>query len=185
MLANLCVANVPALIQQLFSIPTREVTMLPDRRTLSTLFAFALFLAIPSALEAQAGSRTSLRREIEALNASMVAAFKKEPASVARFYSDDASIIGSGSRSVGRAEIDKYWSAIGGFPDWKLEVLEVGGDSATPWLHGRSTLVSQSGRLMVTEFVGILKRQSNGELKYYIDMYVSAAPSVRPSPPPR
>lgn len=157
--------------------------MIPHPRAFSALTALGL-LAItwPSTARAQAASATSLRAEIEALNVSMVAALKNDPPSVARFYTDDASILGGGSRYAGRAQIDKYWAEATMFADWKLEVLEVGGDSASPWLRGRSTLVGRSGRSMVTEFVGILKRQSNGELKYYVDMYVAAGPGMLPPP---
>ena len=61
------------------------------------------------------------------------------------------------------------------FTDWKLEVLEVG-EGPRPWVRGRSTLQGRSGRTMVTEFVGLLKRQPDG-LKFYLDMFVAAAPA--------
>ncbi len=54
-------------------------------------------------------------------------------------------------------------------------MIEVGGDSPTPWVRGRSTLWAQERRI-VTEFVGILKRQPDGQLKYFVDMYVAAPP---------
>ena len=108
----------------------------------------------------------------------MVAALKADPASVARFYTDDASILGGGQRHVGREQIDQYWRSATMFADWKLEVLEVGGDATTPWMRGRSTLLGKSGRTMVTEFVGLLKRQPDG-LKFYVDMFVMAEPMRR------
>ena len=116
---------------------------------------------------------------------SMTAAFKADPASVARFYTDDASIMGGGQRSVGREQIDRYWRDATMFADWTLEVLEVGGDGPSPWVRGRSTLHGRSGRSMVTEFVGLLKRQPDGRLRFYVDMYVAASPGpgLR-SPPP-
>lgn len=122
----------------------------------------------------------SLKSEVDALHAEMVAAFKREPASVARFYTDDASILGGGQRSVGRAQVNKYWSE-GPMPtDWALETLEVGGEAQAPWVRGRSTLSGEGGRRMVTDFVAILKRQADGRLRYYIDMYVgSGAPVMR------
>jgi hypothetical protein len=61
-----------------------------------------------------------------------------------------------------------------------LEVLEVGGEgSSSPWVRGRSTLQGESGRTMVTEFIGLLKRQADGTLKFYVDMYVSAGAPLR------
>ena len=51
----------------------------------------------------------SLHSEIAALDASMVAAFTRDPSSVAAFYTDDAAIIGGGQRYQGRAAVDEYW----------------------------------------------------------------------------
>jgi len=62
--------------------------------------------------------------------------------------------------------------------DWTLEVLEVGGDRQAPWVRGRSTLVSQSGRRMVTDYVGILKRGADDRLRLYIDMFAAGSPGV-------
>lgn len=93
-----------------------------------------------------------------------------------KFYADDATIVGGGQRGHGRAEIDRYWASATMFADWKLEVTEVGGDGSTPWVRGTSTLVAKSGRTMVTEFIGLLKRQPDGNLRCYVDMYVAAPP---------
>ena len=141
-------------------------------------------LAAASALSAQQApakapprgqsAPAALRAEVEALNAAMVAAFKRDPASVARFYADDATIVGGGARSEGRAEIDRYWAAITGFADWTLEVLEVGGSRDAPWQHGRSVLTGRDGRTQAVEFLGVMKRDRGGRLRFYIDMYVPA-----------
>jgi len=144
-------------------------------RTVPALVA-ACALALPS--DAQ---QATLREDVESLLTAMVAAFKTEPASVARFYTDDASILGGGQRAVGRAEIDRYWREATMFTDWNLEVLEVGGEGRTPWVRGRSTFHGRSGRMMVTEFVGLLKRQPDG-LRFYVDMYVAASPDIRRVP---
>jgi ketosteroid isomerase-like protein len=136
----------------------------------------AAALLMSSVAQAQ---NTQLERDAQALTSAMVAAFKADPASVAKFYTDDASILGGGQRAVGREQIDAYWRGATMFADWKLEVLEVGGDGASPWMRGRSTLQGKSGRTMVTEFVGLLKRQPDGTLKFYVDMYVAASPGMR------
>lgn len=123
----------------------------------------------------------ALRREVEALHNEMVAAFRRDPTTVARYYTDDASIMGGGARAVGREQVDRYWRE-GPRGEWTLEVLQVGGDASSPWVRGRSTLASTSGRRMVTDYVGILKRGSDGRLRFYVDMYVGAAgPMLRPS----
>ena len=135
--------------------------------------------AIAQAPASRPASVTSnaLRQEVEALSVAMVAAFKSNPASVARFYADDARIMGGGGNFTGRAEIDGYWAGATMFTDWALEVTEVGGSAESPWVLGRSTLTGASGRTMVTNFVGILRRGGDGTLKYHIDMYTMAGPS--------
>ena len=115
----------------------------------------------------------TIRQEVETLHAAMVDAFKRDPASVAQYYTDDATIMGGGARSVGREQVDRYWRE-GPKAEWTLEVLEVGGDSQSPWVRGRSTLAGSGGRRMVTEYVGILKRGSDGRLRFYVDMYVAS-----------
>lgn len=122
----------------------------------------------------------ALRREIEALNGAMVAAFKQNPASVASFYTDDARIVGGGTRIQGRQAVDAYWAPLTGFADWKLEVLDSGGDASSPWLLGRSTLIGPGGRMMITEYLGVLRRMPDGTLKYAVDFYTSA-PRPRPA----
>lgn len=140
--------------------------------------AATAFVMVASATTAQA--QQPLRQEAESLLSEMVSAFKADPPSVAKFYTDDASILGGGQRTVGRQELDAYWRGATMFADWQLEVLEVGGEeSSSPWVRGRSTLHSRSGRTMVTEFIGLLKRQPDGRLKFYVDMYVSASPAMR------
>ncbi|MEX2153072.1 MAG: nuclear transport factor 2 family protein [Gemmatimonadaceae bacterium] len=125
----------------------------------------------------------ALRQEIDALHAGMVAAFKTDPATLARFYADDASILGGGGRYVGRTQVDQYWrEGSSMIAEWNLEVLEVGGDTTTPWVRGRSTMLGKSGRRMVTEYIGLLKRQPDGQLRFYVDMYVAASPGPRRSP---
>lgn len=139
-------------------------------------FILAAALMLPVTTEAQ----QPLRQEVEALLGAMVTAFKTDPASVARFYTDDASILGGGGRYVGREQIDQYWAGATMFADWRLELLEVG-DGSSPWVRGRSTLHGKSGRTMVTEFIGILRRQPDG-LRFYVDMYVAASPGMRRTP---
>jgi ketosteroid isomerase-like protein len=114
---------------------------------------------------------TTLRREIEALNAAMVAAFKRDPGSVATHYTDLAALIGGGQRFQGRALVDEYWKGATSFTDWTLEVIDVGGPPHAPWQYGRSVLTSRSGRAIQTYFVGLLRRQPSGELKFDVDAF--------------
>ena len=138
-------------------------------RLAPAVVALAIALTIPAAACAQAGT---LRQQVDSLHVAMVAAFKADPASVTKFYTDDASIMGGGGRHVGRTQLDEYWKQAAMFADWKLEVLEVGGGMDAPWVRGRSTITSKSGGSMVTEYVGILKRQGNGALRFYVDIFV-------------
>ncbi len=117
-----------------------------------------------------------LRREIEAANQAMVAAFNRgDLFGVARYYADDARIMGPRGELVqGRANIDRYWTGIKNPKSWALEVFEVGGSRDDAWQLGRSTLVSgapgQEGTY-VTDFIVLWRRQADGRLRIYIDMY--------------
>lgn len=126
------------------------------------------------ALVSPLGAQSPLRRDVETLFSDMTTALKTNPASVAKFYTDDAMIAGGRTRVTGREAVDKYWADLSGFTDWKLEVIEVG-DGTTPWVRGISTLVGATGRNSVTEFLGLLKRGADGKLRFYVDMYIPAA----------
>jgi ketosteroid isomerase-like protein len=143
----------------------------------------------PSALterDVDAAFKLVLRREIEAANAAMTAAFNRgDYLAAARFYTDDAQIIGPGGlRVTGRAAVDRYWTSIPAGARWTLEVLDLGGSAVSAWQLGRSTLVTPSRdgsgttNTSVVDFIAIWQRQSDRSLKLYIDMYVPA-----PRPP--
>lgn len=117
---------------------------------------------------------TALHQEIASLHTSMVAAFRSNPASVARFYTDDARIIGMGSQASGRAEVDAYWSRNAGAGDWSLEIIDVGGPRDAPWVLARSRLTGSGGRQMTSNYLAILQRGADGALRYRIDLYTSA-----------
>ena len=118
-----------------------------------------------------------LKAEIDSLHSAMVAAYRADPASVARFYTDDAQVIGMGMHSSGRAEVERYWGQSPSGGDWTLQTLEVGGTRDAPWLLGRSTLVGQGGRRMVTDYMAVLARGADGKLRYRIDLF---SPADRP-----
>jgi len=141
------------------------------RRLARSVLAAALI--VPATLRAQ---RSDLRQEIDSLNRAMEHAFlKRDMMAVARFYADDAKLMGPRGADVsGRAAIDRYWSEIEGAKSWKLEVLEVGGDRTTAYQVGRSTLVTTAAggdRTSVSRFVVIWKRQPDGRLKIALDFY--------------
>ncbi|HZI29952.1 MAG TPA: serine hydrolase [Gemmatimonadaceae bacterium] len=119
-------------------------------------------------------AQSALRAEVDSLHAAMVAAFKQDPASVSRFYTDDAVIQGMGRRLKGRAQVDEYWRQFTSARDWSLEILEFGGTRDSPWLLGRSTLVSSSGMRQATDYAGVLERGADGKLRYRLDFYTRA-----------
>ena len=141
-------------------------------RPLSRVVLAAALLA-PAAVLAQ---RPALRQEIDSLNRAMEQAFAKgDMAAVAKFYADDAKLMGpSGGDVSGRAAIDRYWLDIKGAKSWKLEVLEVGGDRTTAYQVGRSTLVTSRGgadQTSISRFVVIWKRQPDGKFRIALDFY--------------
>jgi ketosteroid isomerase-like protein len=130
----------------------------------------------------QAFEDRAIRRELAAINDAMAATFNRgDYLGAARFYADDAQIIGPGGlRVTGRAAVDRYWTSIPAGSTWRLDVLDAGGGRNSPWQLGRSTLVTPSRsndgttNTSVVDFVAIWKRQADGTLKLYIDMYVPA-----------
>jgi uncharacterized protein (TIGR02246 family) len=132
----------------------------------------AVSLLAPAAVHAQ----RPLRQEIDSLNRAMEQAFAKgDMAAVAKFYADDAKLMGPrGSDVSGRAAIDRYWLGIQGAKSWKLEVLDVGGDRTTAYQVGRSTLVTTragADQTTVSRFVVIWKRQPDGRFRIALDFY--------------
>jgi ketosteroid isomerase-like protein len=131
-------------------------------------------LAVSSA--ADEADMSVLRPVIEEHNRKMVEAFKRgDYLAVARFYSDDATILSHRGQKVrGREAIDKYWTGIKGAKDWKLEVIELGGDRETIYQIGRSTLTTErEGKesIYACDFVVIWKRQPDGSYKIHVDIY--------------
>lgn len=130
-----------------------------------------------------AAEPAELRREIEQVNQAMAAALGRgDLVAVARFYADDARIMDGNKIVRGRADLDAYWTRTKNAKSWKLEVLEVGGSKNEPWQLGRSTLVSGAAgqeRTSIVDFIVLWRRQPDGKLKIYVDMYVSG-PKPKP-----
>jgi ketosteroid isomerase-like protein len=137
--------------------------------------SIALALAIPATLVAQ-----DLKKQVEGLHTAMVSAFAASPASVAKFYTDDAGVVGGGFRAVGRTAMDDYWKSIGPGHTWKLEVLDVGGIPEAPWVHGLSTLTNPTGRVSATEFIGLLQRGVDDQLRFRVDAYAGGPAKAQP-----
>jgi hypothetical protein len=120
--------------------------------------------------QSAAPDRVALEKELNALHAEMIAAFREQPASVARFYTPGAQIIGGGRRVTGD-QIAGYWGSLPAGATWTLEMLDFGGSIAEPWVLGRSTLQRDGGNRMVTDYVAILRRGTDGRLRYHLDMF--------------
>ena len=145
-----------------------------NRRIACYLIACILAFAAAPPLAAQ---QTALHAEVTRLNEEMMAAFRSgDRAAVARFYADDARIVGPQRRVVqGREAIDRYWASVGSPAEWKLEVVEVGGSADEAYQLGVSTLTSP-GRdgtpdTYTCDFVVIWKRQPDGKLRITLDQY--------------
>jgi uncharacterized protein (TIGR02246 family) len=131
---------------------------------------------LPLALADDEADMASLRSVIEEHNRRMVEAFKRgDYLAVSRFYADDATIFSyRGQKVRGREAIDKYWTSIKGAKDWKLEVIELGGDRETIYQIGRSTLTTERDGKQSTyacDFVVIWKRQQDGTYRIHVDIY--------------
>jgi len=118
----------------------------------------------------------AMKAEIEAVNREMEVAFgRKDLLAVAKFYADDARLIGPRGQEVrGRAAIDAYWANIRNPKSWRLEAFDIGGSANEAYQFGRSTLVQENStgdRTSVTDFVVVWKRGSDGKWKIALDFY--------------
>lgn len=140
--------------------------------------AAIVIAALTTLTTVAAAEPPGLRREIEQVNRAMETALGRgDLIAVARFYADDAQIMDGKTVVRGRADLDAYWTRIKNARSWKLDVIEVGGSKNEPWQLGRSTLVSGAAgqeRTSVVDFIVLWRRQPDGKLKIYVDMYVSA-----------
>ncbi len=119
---------------------------------------------------------SQVRREIEETNRRMVETFKSgDLLGVSGFYAADATIFYSRGKKIhGRAAIDAYWTSLKGGKDWKLEVLEVGGEKETVYQIGKSSFTSVidgQESTYVCDFLLIWKRQPGGGYKIHVDIY--------------
>ena len=131
-------------------------------------------LLVLSVAQLNAQQPTSVNDEIRNANRAMADAWRRnDPQAIAGMYTDDARIIGpSGSVIEGRANIDRYWA---GFPmqsrTWTLDVIEAGGTRDLAYQWGRYT-ISGGPRSQTADFIGIWRRQANGELRLAVDYWV-------------
>jgi hypothetical protein len=66
----------------------------------------------------------------------MMAAFREQPANVARYYTDDARILGGGRRYNGTEEVRADSSQVPPGAEWTLDIVDAGGSVAEPWVLG-------------------------------------------------
>ncbi len=116
-----------------------------------------------------------LRKEIELRDVALCDAIRKgDPATIARFYSDDAQIRGPQTRVTGRSAIEQYWASMEGIMQFKVEVQEVGGAKDSAWESGRTHLMREVDghkRSGDVDFVKVWTRDSKGELRIHLEMY--------------
>lgn len=128
----------------------------------------------PEAPETPAG----LRGEVEALHTEMISAFRDEPANVARYYTDDARILGGGRRYSGTEQVRAYFSQVPRGANWTLAIVDVAGTAAEPWVLGRSTLGREGTQGMTVDYLAVLRRAADGRLRYHIDMFTAGVTQV-------
>ncbi len=129
-----------------------------------------------SSINDKAEPPTAVREKIVAANRQMVETFKRgDLRGVAAFYADDAMLLfHRGKKIQGRAAIDQYWTSIKNAKDWKLEVIELGGDKESVWQIGKSSLTTTyngADQTYVCDFVVLWKLQPDGTYKIYVDIY--------------
>jgi ketosteroid isomerase-like protein len=128
----------------------------------------------PDSAIQQKTAAAGLRAEVDALHAQMTAALSKDAASVAQFYTEDARVMGGGQRHAGAEQVKAYWSKIPAGATWKLDIIDIGGGPNDVWLLGRSTLSRTGSPASIVDYLSVLRRGSDGKLRYHIDMYMMA-----------
>jgi ketosteroid isomerase-like protein len=93
---------------------------------------------------------------------------------VADVYADDAVLVDPrGERTVGRAEIDAYWSALEEPVDWRLDVREIGGSDVIAYELGTSHLTTRrEGALQVSvvDFLVVWRREPGPSGAWMIEL---------------
>ena len=150
------------------------------RVTFARLFVVLPVLVLSAcaqtSVRSQADTSAELRRQIEAVNREMEAAFNRgDLLAVARFYADDAVMMGPrGERVRGRAALDAYWQGVTNPRRWRLDVFDVGGSLTEAYQLGRSTLTTGTDgreRDSVTDFIVLWKRDAEGRWRIAVDMW--------------
>ena len=95
----------------------------------------------------------------------MMSASRDQPANVARYYTDDARILGGGRRYKGTEEVRTNFSQVPAGANWTLTIVDVGGSAAEPWVPGRSTLGRAGTQGMTVDYLAVLRRGAEGRLR--------------------
>ena len=114
----------------------------------------------------------------DAVKAFEKAANNKDAATVANFYTDDATLMPPGSPAIkGRQNIQQFWKSFfdAGASDGKLNVGEVNslGDTAYELGTFEANMPTGQGKTTRTQgkYVVIWKRQTDGNIKMAVDIF--------------
>lgn len=151
------------------------MTTKPSRRS-QQLFLGLSLLAASGCASTGVGGAAEQHRELRRVLDEMENCFKSgDLLGVARFYADDAVIIGpAGNTTHGRDAIDDYWQHFTDPVGWRLDLYTIEGSNALISQRGRSTLEYKSNgepRRSVVEYLLVWVRQPDGQLKIVLDAY--------------
>jgi ketosteroid isomerase-like protein len=140
----------------------------------------ALGLALLGALAACTSLRIppapTLSSEIEEQNRRLEELFRAgDLLGVADLYADDAMLIDErGRRTLGREEIDAFWSAIESPLEWRLEIRSLHGSEALAYELGTSYLTTrQNGERSesASHFLLLWRREPGGPWRIQLDAH--------------
>ena len=120
-------------------------------------------------------NNNAIQSTIENLNQGWDAAFNsKQPALVASFYDDEASLLPPGSAQItGGKAIHEFWRNLisQGFTEHRIELLETGVDQNLAYQRGRWSAAHVDAQGQRQEYGGNLhllyRRQADGQWKAY------------------
>ncbi len=130
-------------------------------------------------LLAQSAVANDLKAEIEAANATFMAAFGKDAAAVAALYSATGQVMPNGAEPIsGGTEIAAFWQSVfdAGVVDVTLETLEVERTDAGAVEVGRVTLRTADGSIADRGKYIVIWRHENGAWRLHRDLFNSNVP---------
>jgi len=151
-----------------------ETIRSPAKQRRAPAALLALLCVLPACSGLRIRPAQTLSSVIEERNRRLEELFRTgDLLGVADLYADDGVLIDErGQRTLGREEIDAFWSAIESPVDWRLETRSLHGSDAVAYELGTSYLTTRRDGERVTSathFLFLWRREPGGEWRIQLD----------------